>query len=111
MQLFAKLYRKVAEDRYALYIAFPKHGICDFFKSIYKKFFYEKISKYSNLPHYDQCPLPRNNYFVKDYPLDARDFQRFLSPGDYRLEANIMEDDKELAGIIFYGSIKEKTME
>ena len=45
------------ESEYTQFLKLPKVGICSFMKTIYKKYFYEKIKDYSNLPHYDTCPL------------------------------------------------------
>lgn len=92
-------------NNYVPFVVFPAYGVCEFLKNVYKKYFFENIRKYSNLPHYDQCPLQKNHYFVKDYPMDANTFRRLTQPGDYRLEVTLVENNKVLAGITFYVSV------
>lgn len=81
--------------------------------TFYKKYFYAKISKYSNLPHYDQCPVARDNYFVKDYPMDLDVFRPFIQPGVYRADMMLLREDSDvfLAGMRIYVTVAEKPME
>lgn len=81
-------------------------------KTIYKNFFYDDISKYSNLPKYDVCPIPQNQYEIKGYPLDMAKFKGFKSmvkPGSYRLDIFIIKDDIAIYGVSIYGRITEKS--
>lgn len=83
-------------------------GICQFMKTVYRKYFYEKISKHSNLPHYDVCPVPKEKYTIKGYPLDAHMFRRIISPGEYRLNAFLIQNKIAVSGLLIYGSVLEK---
>lgn len=68
------------------------------------------MSGYSNFPHYDQCPFPTNSYYIKDFPMDARVLRHFLPPGHYRLELSLVENDRELSKILFFGWIEDKVV-
>lgn len=81
-------------------------------KSIYKIYFYEKISKYSNLPHYDVCPVPSGNYYIKDFLFDMKMFKKFednLGVGSYRVDVFLVHIDVTVCGNLFYGSMTEKS--
>lgn len=81
-------------------------------RMIYKRYFYEELSKHSNLPHFDTCPLPAGQYEIKEYQLDMAKFKGFrylFAPGQYRLQQFLIENDVTVTGILFYGRIVEKS--
>lgn len=99
-------------NEYQPYFALPKFGACSFMKTIYKKHFYDEISKYSNLPHYDTCPVPAGKYEIKEYPFDVKSFAYFRSlakPGSYRLQLFLIQNDVAVCGNIIYGHVTEKS--
>lgn len=96
-------------------------------KTVYKKYFYDKIKDYSNMPHYETCPLPKvyikphlNNicfiwlmsslfapqekYWIKDYPFDADKFKGIAKPGYYRVEVYLLQGGVAKTGVFVYGS-------
>ena len=82
--------------------------------TIYKKYFYDEISKYSNLPSYDACPVPKGQYDIKGYPLQMDKFQdsplkSFVKPGSYRLDVCMVKDDVAKHCVSIYGRITEKS--
>lgn len=81
--------------------------MCMFLKTIYKKYFYDKIKDFSNLPHYDTCPLNPEKYFVKDYPFDADNFKQMLKPGFYRVEVFLLQNSDAKTGFHMFGSVTE----
>lgn len=90
----------------------PKIKSCDFMKTIYKKYFYEEISKYSNLPSYDVCPIPKGQYEIKEYPMDMKKFEHVKSmakPGSYRLDWFMIKNDVAVCGVHVFGRITEKS--
>lgn len=74
-------------------------GVCTFLKTVYRKHFYEKAKDFSNLPHYDKCPLPAEKYWVKDYPFDANSFKNMARPGHYRIDAYVILGREARAGL------------
>lgn len=89
------VYRTESLDKeYVKFKELPLMGTCELMASYYKNFFYEKLKDYSNAPHPDSCPLPPQDYYVKDYPLDASKFKKFLVPGYYRVIAKILKDNE-----------------
>ncbi|XP_055298801.1 uncharacterized protein LOC129566679 [Sitodiplosis mosellana] len=98
-------------NEYQSLFALPKFGTCAFMKTIYKKYFYDEISKYSNLPSYDVCPVPQGKYEIKGYPIDMNKFEHlksFAQPGSYRLDWFMIKDDVAVYGVSIYGQIAEK---
>lgn len=80
-------------------------------KTIYKEYFYEEISKYSNLPHYDTCPIPKGQYDIKEYPFNLKTFAQyklFIEPGNYRVQMFLVKDGIAVTGVLFYGSVTLK---
>lgn len=89
----------------------PKMKVCSYMKTIYKKYFYDEISKYSNLPHYDTCPVPKGEYEIEEYPFDMKTFKHFesfIEPGTYRLQLFLIQNDVAVSGVLFYGNVTEK---
>lgn len=81
-------------------------------RTIYKRYFYEKIAEHSNLPHFDTCPVPAGQYEIKEYPLDMDTFKRLkhlLKPGQYRLQQFLIQNDVAVSGVLFFGRVIEKT--
>lgn len=81
-------------------------------KTIYKKFFYDDISKYSNLPNYDACPIPKGKYEIKDYSLDLKKFKHLKSmakPGSYRFDWFMIKNDVAVCGVHIFGRVTEKS--
>lgn len=96
-----------ADGEYTKFMHFPRVGFCAFLKTVYKKYFYEKVKEHSNLPHYDTCPLTPQKYWVKDYPFDANNLRALLKPGFYRAEAFLLHDSVAKTGFHLFGSVTE----
>lgn len=98
-------------EEYEQIMQLPTLPMCMFMKTIYKRFFYEEISQYSNLPHYDVCPVPAGSYDIKQYPFNMNKFERVeeaLGAGSYRMNCFLIHNDVAVSGSLFYGSITEK---
>jgi len=67
--------------------------LCDFMKTYYKDFFYQRIKEYSNAPHPNTCPLPKEQYRLEDYPLDVRVLKKLMTPGHYRIKYKLRNDE------------------
>lgn len=103
-----------SSKEYESLIALPKISTCSFMTTIYKKYFYDEISKYSNLPSYDACPVPKGQYDIRDYPLEMDKFRdspltSLVKPGNFRLNVFMVKDDVAQYGISIYGRITEKS--
>lgn len=96
------------DKEFSKFLKFPRVGVCNFMKTIYKKYFYETIKDYSNLPHYDKCPVTKEKYVIKEYPFDASKFKHMAKPGFYRIEAFVINGDEAKAGVHLCGSVEEK---
>ncbi|XP_055381497.1 uncharacterized protein LOC129612067 [Condylostylus longicornis] len=70
-----------------------KIGACEFMQTFYKKYLYETLSKYSNAPHYSECPFKAKVYNVTNYPFKVKRFGRFVKPGYYRLDGVLNKKD------------------
>lgn len=55
------------DGEYTKYMSFPKVGFCSFMQTVYKKYFYETIKDFSNMPHYDKCPITKVNIYFDDF--------------------------------------------
>ena len=96
------------QEEFEEYVKFPEIGACVFMQSIYKNYFYDEIKNYSNLPSYDTCPVPMGKYEVKEYPMDAKMFEKHMEPGIYRVSAYLLKDSDVKSGVIFNIGIKKK---
>ncbi|XP_016959963.1 uncharacterized protein LOC108031239 [Drosophila biarmipes] len=67
--------------------------LCDFMKTYYKDFLYERLKEYSNAPHPNTCPLPKEHYHLEDYPLDVRVLKKLMTPGHYRIKSKLKNED------------------
>ncbi|XP_037721511.1 uncharacterized protein LOC119554596 [Drosophila subpulchrella] len=67
--------------------------LCDFMKTYYKDFFYQRIKEYSNAPRPSTCPLPKEHYRLEDYPLDVRVLKKLMTPGHYRIKYKLKNDE------------------
>lgn len=75
-------------------------------------FFYDEISKYSNLPKYDACPVPQVQYEIRGYPFDMQKHDKvksFAQLGSYRLDIFMVKDDVAVYGVCVYGRITKKS--
>jgi len=82
---------RVGEYKSVFYVA--KTGVCNFMKTYYKEFFYDRLKEYSNAPDPSTCPLPEGaHYHLDDYPLDVKMLKSLLKPGHYRIEFKAMLD-------------------
>lgn len=99
-------------DEYKQVIASPKLGVCNFMKSMYKMYFHEEMSKCSNLPSPETCPVPAGQYDIKQCPFDMKKFghyKKLVRPGKYRLQSFLIKDDVAVCGIFFYGHVNERS--
>lgn len=107
-----ELFKLNDNNEYKLLFGLPKIGTCDFMQSMYKKYFYEEISKYSNLPSPDTCPVLAGQYDIKQYPFDMKKFahfKRIIKPGSYRMHWFLVKDDVAVCGLLIYGRVTEKS--
>lgn len=105
-----ELFKLNETNEYESIFAFPKIGICNFMRTIYKRYFYEQMSEYSNLPHFDTCPVPGGQYEIKQFPFDMETFKRYkqlIEPGSYRLQNFLVHKNVAVSGIQFYGRVVE----
>ncbi|XP_017140105.2 uncharacterized protein LOC108154351 [Drosophila miranda] len=84
---------KERDEEFEEFLNMPRLGVCDVMKTYYKEFLYEKLKEHSNAPHPDSCPLPPENYHLKDYPLDVHQLKKILVPGYYRIESKLLKED------------------
>ncbi|XP_004530121.1 uncharacterized protein LOC101461278 [Ceratitis capitata] len=107
-----KIAFKSAEDgnrEYNSLMALPPMGVCDFMKFYYRMYIYESLVKYSNAPSPYVCPVVKDNYIVKDYPLISDKFKKFLRPGYHQIEASLYNGDEEKMKYIIEGHVVEET--
>lgn len=109
-QIAISLYKQNKESsEYETVFELPEIDTCTFMKTIYKKYFYETVSKYSNLPHFNECPVPHGSFTMKSYPFDLNVFRTQLHPGNYRLNLFLVHHKVAVSGVLAYGSITEKS--
>lgn len=106
------MFKADENNEYQSVFSFPQIGACDFMKTIYKKHFYEEISKYSNLPDPDTCPIPKSQYEIKQYPFDLKKLEhlkKLAKPGSYLVKFYIVKDDAPVCGALIYGRVTERS--
>ncbi|XP_058979114.1 uncharacterized protein LOC131802711 [Musca domestica] len=84
------------DGEYKTVLSTPQKGICEVMQTHYKKFFYESLKEHCNAPDPDVCPVTKEKYEVKDYPLDSSKFQNYLRPGFYRVVATVLHNEEEV---------------
>ncbi|XP_017470681.1 PREDICTED: uncharacterized protein LOC108362276 [Rhagoletis zephyria] len=84
-----------SNDEYKDLIALPLLGVCDFMNFYYKIYLYDSLVKYSNAPSPADCPVVSDTYILSEYPLILGNFQKFLHPGFYSVEAILFHEDEE----------------
>lgn len=80
----------------------PKIGMCTYWRTIYKQYFYESLKDTSNLPHYDTCPLPAFKFWVRNYIFNGADYQSMMGPGLWKLAFFLFHKDVLETGIELY---------
>ncbi|XP_058120067.1 uncharacterized protein LOC131284889 [Anopheles ziemanni] len=83
--------------------------LCEWMTTIYKTYFYEELEKVSNFPHYDTCPLPPAEYWVKEYVFDYEPYKDMMSEGRWKVEMMLLKGDVVCSGILMINTVKLKT--
>ncbi|XP_052865525.1 uncharacterized protein LOC128271889 [Anopheles cruzii] len=83
-----------------------KKPLCEWMKTIYKTYFYEELEPLSNLPHFDTCPLPAAEYWLKDYVLDTEPYKEMMQEGRWKVEMKLMKGDEVCSGVITTTTVK-----
>ncbi|XP_039491296.1 uncharacterized protein LOC120451559 [Drosophila santomea] len=81
--------------------------LCDFMKSYYKDLFYERIKDYSNAPHPSKCPLPKERYLLRDYPLNVKLLKKLMSPGFYRIKYTLKNEEIKILSYVLEMELEE----
>uniref|UniRef100_A0A1A9X1L9 Uncharacterized protein n=1 Tax=Glossina brevipalpis TaxID=37001 RepID=A0A1A9X1L9_9MUSC len=95
------------EGEYKKIMTLPKKGICELMQKQYKNYFYESLKEHANAPDPDACPIVKETYIVKDYPLDSSKIQKFLRPGYYRIEGFLYHNDVDVLKYSVYAHVDE----
>ncbi|XP_055587033.1 uncharacterized protein LOC129756774 [Uranotaenia lowii] len=72
---------------------------CEYMRTTYKSYFYDVVKDVSNFPHYDKCPLPAADYWIKDFEFDGEEYKPFLREGAFWSEFTLTKDGKPVAGL------------
>ncbi|XP_018786739.1 PREDICTED: uncharacterized protein LOC108967641 [Bactrocera latifrons] len=102
---------KIAEDangEYNWLMPVPALRVCDFMKFYYRLYIYELLAKYANAPSPFDCPVVKNTYILKEYPLVSKNFNQFLQPGYYQLEVSLFHENDEKIKYIIEGHVEEE---
>ncbi|KAI9580050.1 hypothetical protein GQX74_000838 [Glossina fuscipes] len=95
------------EGEYKKIMTLPKKGICELMQKQYKNYFYESLKEHANAPDPDACPIVKETYVIKDYPLDSSKMQKFLRPGYYRIEGFLYHNDQDVLKYSIYAHVDE----
>lgn len=95
------------DGEYKKIMTLPKKGICELMQKQYKNYFYESLKEHANAPDPDACPIVKETYIIKDYPLDSSKIQKFLRPGYYRIEGSLYHNDQEVLKYSIYAHVDE----
>uniref|UniRef100_A0AAG5CWF5 Uncharacterized protein n=1 Tax=Anopheles atroparvus TaxID=41427 RepID=A0AAG5CWF5_ANOAO len=82
--------------------------LCEYMRTIYKTYFYEELEKVSNFPHYDTCPLPVAEYWIKEYVFDSEPYKEMMSEGRWKVEMMLMKGAVVCSGILMVNTVKLK---
>lgn len=74
----------------------PEKGVCEVMQNQYKKYFYDTLKEHCNAPDPDKCPVTKEKYEVKDYPLDSSKFQKYLKPGFYHIVTTLYHNEEDV---------------
>ncbi|XP_067626667.1 uncharacterized protein CheA87a [Eurosta solidaginis] len=97
-----------ANEEFKERLTLPLLGVCDFMKFYYKMYIYESLVKYANAPAPNVCPVVKDTYVLRDYPLVSEKFQKFLQPGFYRMEASLYHEEEEKIKYSVEGHVVEE---
>lgn len=96
------------DGEYKKVIGLANLGACNVMANQYKKYFYDTLKNYANAPDPDTCPVTKDIYVIKDYPLDSSKFQKYLRPGFYKTIATLFHKDEEVLQYIVEGHTEEE---
>lgn len=99
---------KLNDGKYVQIFQSAIGDVCEFMETIYKKYIHPKISKCSNLPDPDVCPVPSGQYEINNCPADMGEFDQMgdnLGPGNYTAALILAKGDQNLGYITLYSSI------
>ncbi|KAM7361379.1 uncharacterized protein ACRADG_011570 [Cochliomyia hominivorax] len=102
------LHASEKDGEYKKVLAFTNLGVCNVMANQYKKYFYESLKNYANAPDPDKCPVTKETYIVKDYPLDSSKFHKYLRPGLYKFIGTLMHEEAEILQYIVEGHTEEE---
>lgn len=77
-------------------------------QTIYRTYIHPKVSKCSNLPDPDVCPIPSGQYEIKDCSADMGEFDEFgesLGVGNFTTALTVLDNDEVLGFFTIYSSI------
>lgn len=97
-----------AKKEYNSFMPLPAMRVCDFMKFYYRMYIYESLVKYSNAPSPFVCPVVKNTYILKEYPLVSDKFKKFLHPGYYQIEVSLLHKDEEKIKYVIEGHVEEE---
>lgn len=105
-----ELYRSETEDgNFERQLKLPEVGMCHFMKKFYKKHFYESVKDYSNMPHYDTCPVMPKDYWIKDCPFDMDKFKNMMKEGYMYMSIYAVQGDVVKWFLKLYGHITKSS--
>ncbi|XP_011181953.2 uncharacterized protein LOC105211943 [Zeugodacus cucurbitae] len=97
-----------AEKDYNTLMPLPAMRVCDFMLFFYRMYIYESLVKYSNAPSPYVCPVVKNTYVIKEYPIVSDKFKQYLHPGYYQVEVSLWHKDVEKLNYIIEGHVEEE---
>lgn len=98
---------KLNDGKYVKIFQFPKLDACQFMQTIYKEYIHPKVSKCSNLPDPEVCPIPSGKYDI-NCSSDMGEFDEVagsLGVGNYSTALSLMNDGEPVDVIRIFSSI------